>query len=276
MQIGIRLHDIEPGTLEQRVMRAHEQGFTCGHLALAKTVSEHSVANSALTPGYAAYLRKMFAKYDVDIAVLGCYLNLAHPDPEELKKIQERYFAHIRFASILGCSVVGTETGAPNADYHFEPACHTEEALQTFIANVRPVVECAEKFGVILAIEPVWSHIVYDSKQALRVLKEIHSPNLQIILDPVNLLSVENCGEYESVFAQAIEDLGEYTAVLHMKDFVVKDHTIVSGAPGTGIMKYDTIMDFVRKEKPYIQMTIEDSTPENAVESRKFLERFEK
>ncbi len=143
MQIGIRLHDIEPGTLEQRVMRAHEQGFTCGHLALAKTVTEHSVANSALTPGYAAYLRKMFAKYDVDIAVLGCYLNLAHPDPEELRKIQERYFAHIRFASILGCSVVGTETGAPNADYHFEPACHTEEALQTFITNVRPVVACA-------------------------------------------------------------------------------------------------------------------------------------
>ena len=62
-----------------------------------------------------------------------------------------------------------------------------------------------------------------------RVLKEIHSPNLQIILDPVNLLSVENCGDYESVFAQAIQDLGEYTAVLHMKDFVVKDHTIVSG-----------------------------------------------
>ena len=39
LQIGIRLHDIEPGTLEQRVMRAHEQGFTCGHLALAKTVT---------------------------------------------------------------------------------------------------------------------------------------------------------------------------------------------------------------------------------------------
>ena len=86
MQIGIRLHDIEPGTLEQRVMRAHEQGFTCGHLALAKTVTEHSVANSALTPGYAAYLRKMFAKYDVDIAVLGCYLNLAHPDPGRIKE----------------------------------------------------------------------------------------------------------------------------------------------------------------------------------------------
>ncbi len=36
MQIGIRLHDIAPGTLEERVEIAHEQGFTCAHLALTK------------------------------------------------------------------------------------------------------------------------------------------------------------------------------------------------------------------------------------------------
>lgn len=272
MQIGIRLHDIAPGTLEERVKIAHEQGFTCAHLALTKTVQEHSVENSALTPGYASYLRKKFAEHDVDIAVLGCYLNLAHPDQNEIKKIQERYFAHLRFASILGCSVVGTETGAPNKEYCYEPACHTEEALLTFITNLRPVVECAEKFGVILAIEPVWNHIVYNSKQALKVLKTIGSPNLRIILDPVNLLSVENSDRYEQVIKEAIEDLGRYTDVLHMKDFVVEDGRIISGAPGTGVMKYDTILDFVKKEKPYIQMTIEDSRPDNAEWSRKFLE----
>lgn len=274
MQIGIRLHDAAPGTLEERVKIVHEQGFTCVHLALTKTVKEHSVENSALTPGYASYLRKKFADSDVDIAVLGCYLNLAHPDPEEIKKIQERYFAHLRFASILGCSVVGTETGAPNAEYRYEPACHTEEALQTFITNLRPVVECAEKFGVIMAIEPVWSHIVYNSKQALKVLKAIDSPNLRIILDPVNLLSVENSVHYEKVIAEAIEDLGRYTDVLHMKDFVIEGDRVVSSAPGTGVMKYDMILDFVKKEKPYIQMTIEDSKPDNAEWSRKFLENY--
>ncbi|MEY8355105.1 sugar phosphate isomerase/epimerase family protein [Lachnospiraceae bacterium 54-53] len=272
MQIGIRLHDAAPGTMEERIKFVHDQGFTCVHLALAKTVKEHSVENSALTPGYAAYLRKKFAENDVDIAVLGCYLNLAHPDPEEIKKIQERYFAHLRFASVLGCSVVGTETGAPNAEYRYEPACHTEAALQTFIKNFRPVVECAEKFGVIMAIEPVWSHIVCDSRRALQVLKEINSPNLRIILDPVNLLSVENSGHYEQVIAEAIEDLGPYTDVLHMKDFVIRDGRVVSGAPGTGVMKYDVIMDFVKKEKPFIQATIEDSTPDNAEQSREFLE----
>ncbi len=272
MQIGIRLHDVTPGTLEERIKIAKEQGFTCVHLALAKTVKEHSVENSALTPGYATYLRKKFAEYDMDIAVLGCYLNLAHPDPIEIKKIQERYFAHLRFASILGCSVVGTETGAPNVEYRYEPACHSEEALQTFITNLRPVVECAEKFGVIIAIEPVWSHIVYNSRQALKVLKAIDSPNLRIILDPVNLLSVENREHYVQVMEEAIEDIGRYTDVIHMKDFVVEDGRIVSGAPGTGVMKYDVIMDFVKKEKPYIQMTMEDSKPDNAEWSRKYLE----
>ncbi|MFT4106308.1 MAG: sugar phosphate isomerase/epimerase family protein [Lacrimispora sp.] len=274
MQIGIRLHDVAPGTIEERVKTAHDQGFTCVHLALSKTVKEHSVENSALTPGYAAYLRKMFARYDMDIAVLGCYLNLAHPDPEELKKIQERYFAHLRFASILGCSVVGTETGAPNAEYRYEPVCHTEEALDTFIKNLIPVVRCAEKFGVIMAIEPVWSHIVYNSKQALKVLKAIDSPNLRIILDPVNLLSAENSENREQVIGEAIEDLGQYTDVLHMKDFVMEGDKVVSGAPGTGVMKYDRILEFARKEKPYIQMTIEDSKPDNAEWSRKFLEDY--
>ncbi|WP_367566581.1 sugar phosphate isomerase/epimerase family protein [Lacrimispora sp.] len=274
MQIGIRLHDAAPGTMEERVKIAHDQGFTCVHLALSKTVKEHSVENSALTPGYASYLRKMFAKYEMDIAVLGCYLNLAHPDPEEIKKIQERYFAHLRFASILGCSVVGTETGAPNAEYRYEPACHSEEALETFIKNFTPVVRCAEKFGVIMAIEPVWSHIVYNSKQALKVLKAIDSPNLRIILDPVNLLSVENSENREQVIGEAIEDLGQYTDVLHMKDFVIEGDRVVSSAPGTGVMKYDRILEFARKEKPYIQMTIEDSKPDNAEWSRKFLEDY--
>ncbi len=274
MQIGIRLHDVAPGTMEERVKIAREQGFTCVHLALSKTVQEHSVANSALTPGYASYLRKMFAKYDLDIAVLGCYLNLAHPDPEEIKQIQERYFAHLRFASILGCSVVGTETGAPNAEYRYEPACHTEEALETFIRNLTPVVRCAEKFGVIMAIEPVWNHIVYNSKQALKVLEAIDSPNLRIILDPVNLLSAENSENRDQVIGEAIEDLGKYTDVLHMKDFVMEGGKVVSGAPGTGVMKYDRILEFAGKEKPYIQITIEDSKPDNAEWSRKFLEDY--
>ena len=135
MQLGIRLHDVAGETLEEKLAHARAQGFSCGHVALSKVISQYSVKDSALTPGFAMYLKRLFAKYDLDIAVLGNYLNLAHPDPQKLAAIQKRYLAHIRFASLLGCGVVGTETGAPNPAYQYEPACRSDEALDTFITN---------------------------------------------------------------------------------------------------------------------------------------------
>lgn len=274
MQLGIRLHDIAKGSLEQRLSIARKQGFACVHLALSKVVSEYSVADSALTPGFAAYLRKLFAENDIDIAVLGCYLNLANPNPEKLKEIQHRYMANIRFASLLGCGVVGTETGAPNEAYKFEEACRSEEALQTFITNLTPVVRYAEKMGVLIAIEPVFKHIVYDPMRARRVLDAIDSPNLQIILDPVNLLDVSNCGRQKEIVEEAIEVLGKDVAVVHIKDFVVQDGKLISVAAGQGEMDYTALMQFIKKEKPYIHVTLENTVPENAVAARMHIQKL--
>ena len=272
MQLGIRVHDGEKLPLEELLPILKSRGFKCGHIALSKSISQYSVGVPALTPGLAMYLRKLFAANDLDIAVLGCYLNLATPDADALKANTERYMANIRFASHLGCGVVGTETGAPNKEYKYEPACHTDEALETFITNLRPVVEYAEKMGVILAIEPVWKHIVYSPKRARIVLDRISSPNLQIIFDPVNLLCYNNYKDRDAIFAEAMELLGKDIAVVHIKDFVVKDNDLVSVAAGQGEMNYDEIIKFIKKEKPYIHVTLENTVPENAEESRKLIQ----
>lgn len=219
MQLGIRLHDVKKTSFEERLAIAEEQGFLCAHLALGKVISEYSVADSALTPGFACYVKKEFAKHNLDVAVLGCYLNLANPNEESLKKNQNRYMAHIRMASLMGAGVVGTETGAVNEEYKFEERNHSEEALEFFIKNLRPVVEYAEKMGVILAIEPVYKHIVCNPKRARKVLDTIQSPNLQIILDPVNLLDICNYKERDAIIAEAIEVLGKDVAMVHIKAY---------------------------------------------------------
>lgn len=272
MQLGIRLHDTKNLALNERLENVAEQGFTCGHLALKKVITEYSVENSALTPGFAMYLKNLFNKNNVDIAVLGCYLNLANPDKEQLKKITDTYLANIRFASILGAGVVGTETGAPNTTYTTCPECRSDEALETFITNLRPVVEYAEKMGVIMAIEPVLKHIVYNPKRARKVLDEINSPNLQIILDPVNLLGMENYEKRDEVIEEAIELLGKDVAVVHIKDFVVGENDLVSVAAGTGMMNYEKLLRFMKKDKPFIHATLENTTPDNAVTARKFIQ----
>lgn len=274
MQLGIRLHDIKKAPLEERLKIAKEQGFKCGHLALSKVISEFPTDNAALTPGLAMHLRKLFAKYDQDIAVLGCYLNLTNPNEETMKKTYARYFSNIRFASLLGAGVVGTETGAVNEEYKFEERNHSEEALKTFIERVKPVVKCAEDFGVIFAIEPVYKHIVCNPKRARRVLDEIGSPNLQIIFDPVNLLDTCNYENREEIFAEAIDLLGDDIAMLHLKDFEVSDTGLKSVACGTGEMNYENILRFVKKKKPFMHATLENTVPENAVWAREYIQRI--
>ena len=103
IQFGLRLHDAEQLPMEQLLPLVKEKGFTSAHLALSKAMKEYPCDPSALTPGYALYLRHLFEKNGIDVAVLGNYLNLAHPDPDAVKDMQEKYYAHIQgFAKPAG------------------------------------------------------------------------------------------------------------------------------------------------------------------------------
>jgi len=275
LQLGLRLHDGEKLPLEQLLPLVRQKGFTCTHLALSKAMKEYPCTPSALTPGYAVYLRNLFQKNQLDVAVLGCYLNLAHPDGAAIAAIQEKYFAHIRFASLLGCGMVGTETGAPNPEYRACPECRSEAALSTFITNLKPVVRCAEQYGVTIAIEPVARHIVWNAKRCRQVLDEIGSHNLQVLFDPVNLLDLDNVDHRDEVFHEAIELLGADIAMLHLKDFVrvEEGYGLKSVGAGTGEMDYSRIMKFVKAEKPFLWTTLENTTPDNAVACREAMQQ---
>ena len=169
---------------------------------------------------------------------------------------------------------MGTETGAPNETYTHVPECHGEEALQTFITNLRPVVKYAEQMGVVLAIEPVWKHIVYNPKRARRVMDEINSPNLQIILDPVNLLDISNYKDQVAIVDEAIELLGPDVAMVHLKDFVVEDDQLVSVGAGLGQMDYTSVIRFMKTRKPFIHATLENTTPENNIRVKEYIQKL--
>lgn len=189
------------------------------------------------------------------------------------KQIVEKYKAHIRFASVLGCGVVGTETGAVNVEYKYEPANHTEEALNLFIENLKPIVKYAEQFGVIVAIEPVWKHIVCTIERARKVLDAINSPNLQIIFDPVNVLYTGNIDRQDEIIEQAFDLLRDDIAVVHCKDYVVEGDELKSIAAGTGGLNYP-LLKKIKQYKPYVHCTLENTVPENAIATRDFMENL--
>ena len=274
MRLGIRAHDTKYAPLEELIPNIHNLGFKCMHIALSKSIKEFKPDICTMTPGLAMYMKELCIENKVDIAVLGCYLNLCNPDPEQHKQIVEKYKAHIRFASILGCGVVGTETGAVNVEYKYEPANHTEEALNLFIENLKPIVKYAEQFGVIIAIEPVWKHIVCTIERARKVLDAIDSPNLQIIFDPVNVLYTGNIDRQDEIIEQAFDLLRDEIAVVHCKDFVVEGDELKSIAAGTGGLNYPLLLKKIKQYKPYVHCTLENTVHENAIATRDFMENL--
>lgn len=283
MNIGIRLHDTKGHSLEEHLIAAHEQGFSCVHTAMQKVIPGFQMmeAPRLLTPELAAECKALYEKYNLQCAVLGCYLNLATPDEEELRKTVDCYKAHLKFAAQSGALLVGTETGAPNTGYKTVPECWTEESLQLFIERLRPVVKYAEEVGAIIAIEPVCRHIVSTPERCERVLKAINSPALKVILDTVNLLTPENHMNAKALAEESIRRFGDQILVLHMKDYQVKEgaENVLSMACGTGKMTeggaYDTLLSYA-KAHPGIPMTLEDTVPDNAEAARLYLEDLAK
>ncbi|MBQ7520663.1 MAG: sugar phosphate isomerase/epimerase [Clostridia bacterium] len=276
MNIGLRLHDTVPGTLEERLAIAEGQGFACAHLAMSKVIPGFKMddAPSLLTEELAREVKGRFAAHHMECAVLGCYLKLAALDEEERKKTQQIYRAHLRFGRMMGARVVGTETPASAANHWDETFCHGEEALELFIDSLRPVVQWAEEEDAIIAVEPVISHIVHTPERAERVLDAIRSDHLQIILDAINLFSMEHLDRADAIVEDAIGRLGDKVTVLHMKDYepAPGEKRPRAIACGTGHMRYDTLLRFAKQRN--LPMTLENTKPENAQATREYLEKL--
>ena len=277
MKTGIRLHDMAPGTLRERLSRAREQGFCCAHLALSKTVEGFSMNEAPARladPAFAEEIRSAFEDAGMKCALLGCYLNLADPDEVSRRHTQEIYYAHLRFAKAIGAAMVGTET-KPVSSAPFARTCaESEEGFRLFLEALKPVVRRAEEEDVLLAVEPVWYHIISTPERAQRMLEETDSDHLRIILDAVNLISPETAGRAEDIVADAIARLGGRVALLHLKDYCIDGDRMTAVACGTGAMRYETLLRFARERD--LMMTLENTTPDNAEAARLYLEAVAK
>ena len=277
MQIGLRLQDSEDLALEERLEIVRTQGFSCVHTALSGLTGEAAAAG-ALTPGYAMYLKRAFDKAQIDIAALDCCPDLACTDKSISGEILRCYQEHIRFASILGCGMVGAGTGAPvTANDRDIEARHSYEALAELIGELRGVVRYAEQMGVILAIEPAYTDVIWNSMRARAVLDAVGSPNLQIIFDPVRLLHGGVLEHRDEVIEEAAELLGRDIAMIRLRDYTVKNGSgkeLAYCACGEGEMDFRKVLAFAAEKKPHIHVTLENTKPETAVRAREFIQKL--
>ncbi|TCT15462.1 sugar phosphate isomerase/epimerase [Natranaerovirga pectinivora] len=272
INIGMRPHDLGKQSVESLANKIGEKGFNCIQLALKKAVADFDYNNGMMSPGMAQSIKETFYKKGIRIAVLGCYVNVTHPDDIERGKLIDRFKEHIRFVRDFGCSIVGTETGSLNGDYSYNDNNGGEEAFERFMDTLKILNAEAEKFGVIVAIEIVKKHIINTPQRMKRVLDTINSNNVQVIFDAVNLLDAENYQEQDELIKESFELFGDRIIIIHAKDFVIENNDIKVVPPGQGLLNYALLMKLVKERKPYIDVLIENCKEEYMVSSKKFIE----
>lgn len=271
IRIGVRAHDFGCLPAGELAAKIAAQNLVCAQLALGKAIAGLNLKPGLLNPGLAFAIGEAFRQHGVQIAVLGCYVNPIHPDPATRKALLGLFKEHLRYARDFGNGLVALETGSLNADYSPHPDNHSEAAFQQTLASLAELAAEAENFGVIVGIEAVASHVVSTPQKMRRMLDAVASNNLQVVFDPVNLLSAENFHAQERVIGEALELFGERIAIIHAKDFVVENGQLRSASAGRGRLRHDLVMKFAVAEKPGISILLEDTNPQTVEESRDFL-----
>jgi sugar phosphate isomerase/epimerase len=263
-RIGLRAHDygkLPPESLADTLAVFKPASI---QLALAKAFP-NAPAPGALNSGYARNIRDTFDRRGIAIAVLGCYINPVHPDPEEREKMLRRFEEHLRFARDFDCPIVGTETGSRNPDCSWHPDTQKPETFDILCASIERLVTCAEKCGSMVGIEPVADqHTLSTIEKTAALLERFPSPALKIIYDPVNLIPSSGLTEDQGrFFARAFDAFGNSIAVIHAKDFRMEGGKKSAALPaGTGDLDYPALLALLARKKPGIDILLENGVPE--------------
>lgn len=264
LNLGVRAHDFGQVPLDALIAKIRRHSFTCIQFAVKKSFPDSVPDFSALSPGTAAYFGGAFRQAGIHLAVLGCYVNIVASDPAERNRALSDFAVHLRLARDFGASLVGTETGSVGNGY--TPENFTEEAFQRVVESVRWMVAEAERFGVTVGIEAGLNHPLYTAGLTRRLLEEVPSRNLQVILDCANLLSPDNYLRQEDIIAEALDLLGDRIAILHLKDFRIEQGRLEIVPVGQGDMQFRPLLHYMKYKRPHIQGLLE-STPEENMEA---------
>ena len=228
MQVGLMEGTIRRKTLETSLDAVLEHRVH--HLQYHVSTSGPSSAD----------IRKQIDTRGIQISALSGTYNMIDPVVQK----RQAGLKMLRFVAeqceVLGTSVITLCTGSrdPQSMWRAHPDNNTPEAWQDMVESMEQALQVAEEYNVTLAFEPEVSNVVDSAKKARRLLDEMQSPYLKVVMDGANIFHKGELPKMQEILDEAFTLLGDDIALAHAKD-LDQDGQAGHLAAGTGLLDYD-------------------------------------
>jgi sugar phosphate isomerase/epimerase len=174
----------------------------------------------AIPNGVAIEVAAAAQRAGVEIVSLSGTYNMIHPDPAVRDRGHQHLDVLASFASAISVRLITLCTGTrdPVNQWKGHPANDAPQAWRDLLASMETAVRVAERHRVDLGIEPELANVVNSAQKARRLIDEIGSSRLKIVLDPANLFEVATIDRQRDVVSAAVDLLADRIAMGHAKD----------------------------------------------------------
>ena len=212
LMLGVRAHDYGKQPADSLFSAIAGDGWQAVQLAFPKAIA--GVDGFAdVSPLVVAETRDALAKARLSVAVLGVYVEPSLVDEAARKAQAQTLIDALPQAKALGAGCVGTETTSVYA----QPGVAHGDAWHALCRSLEEILPVAERLGVNLAVEPVHHHTLGTAELAGKLLRDLASPRLKIIFDPINLLRLADVEAQGSLWARCMDAFGPDIVAIHIK-----------------------------------------------------------
>ena len=248
MQLGIFAKIFARPTVEEVFAAVARHHLRCiqFNFASAGLPSLPDRIDSGLVKG----IFKTTAELRVAIAAVSGTFNMIHPDAK-LRRDGLRKLGVIAAACApLGANLVTLCTGTrdPEDMWRQHPDNDSPEAWHDLTVSMTKALTIADKHDITLGIEPETGNVVSSALHARRLLDEMKSPRLKIVMDAANLFHPGDLPRMEEILDEAFDMLGGDIVLAHAKELGVGGRA--GGLRlGTGVLDWDRYLSLLCRAK---------------------------
>lgn len=256
MRIGLCTTDF-PRAYPAHVLfqKAASLGFQSVQLAFSSvaeccfSVTNHIEIPESVSPAAIEAILKASCDANIAIGAVNGTWNMAHPDNEIRAEGLRRMDGFLAAVAALGCPIATLCSGTRSRVHlwHGHEENEAPDAWNDMLLSMRRACELAEKHGVTLAIETEAANIIDSPEKARRIMDEVGSPRLKMILDCANLFHAGDAHpeNVRPTIDRAMEFFGPDIILAHGKDIRASEGIDFCGA-GSGIVDFPYMIDSLR------------------------------